>query len=137
MIIWKDNSTESDQFSQTVVGGVDNEVPQLHTTQSAPLDYNNLRGGCSIGDLWPKLGSLPKKYKTRFNRPPPTETKVPNQPYQNLRLHKISIRDLNVICSRGGLREKEAFVSFLKTFQNCNFFPTSLPYALTTVSEPV
>ena len=38
--------------------------------------YSRLCGGkCRIGNFRLKLGSLPKNYKARFNRPPPTQTK--------------------------------------------------------------
>ena len=41
----------------------------------AQESVRKLGGRSRIGDFWPKLGSLPKKYKTFFNRPPPTQTK--------------------------------------------------------------
>ena len=40
--------------------------------QVDPCNDLILRVKCRIGEFWPKLGSLPKKYKTYFNRPPTT-----------------------------------------------------------------
>ena len=50
------------------------ETTQMSATS---LNYKQIQPnyiwrGRRIGDLWPKLGSLSKKYNTRFNGPPPT-----------------------------------------------------------------